>query len=121
MLVIDEPDLVSRLEELAAADDLLFSGMDRFTAGRVVAKIGRAAGLKGPLYPHLLRHTFVTQLLRAGFDVETVRALAGHSSIVTTQRYAQAIASESEPFAGPLAARYEAALLATQTNGGSQA
>lgn len=115
LLVIDEPDLIARLEELARASDRLFDGMDRFAAGRVVARVGQAAGLKQPLYPHLLRHTFVTQLLRAGFDIETVRVLAGHSSIVTTQRYARAAKTESEPFAGPLAARYEATVATSQT------
>jgi site-specific recombinase XerD len=37
--------------------------------------------------PHDLRRTFITQLLRQGHDINTVRQLAGHASINTTVIY----------------------------------
>ena len=37
--------------------------------------------------PHDLRRTFVTRLLEAGVDLNTVRQLAGHSSVQTTVKY----------------------------------
>lgn len=37
--------------------------------------------------PHDLRRTFITQLLRQGEDINTVRQLAGHASISTTVIY----------------------------------
>jgi integrase len=49
-----------------------------------------AAGLAGPGRPvglHTFRHSYCTNLVRAGADVEQLRALAGHSSIVVSQRY----------------------------------
>ena len=49
-----------------------------------------AAGLSGPGRPsglHALRHSYCTNLVRSGADVEQLRALAGHSSIVVSQRY----------------------------------
>lgn len=46
-----------------------------------------AAGLPVTGHVHSLRHTFCSHLALAGVDVRTVMALAGHASIVTTQRY----------------------------------
>ena len=46
----------------------------------------RRAAIEG-LWFHDLRRTFATRLLQKGADVETVRTLLGHRSILTTQRY----------------------------------
>ena len=39
---------------------------------------------------HSLRHFFVSEMVRKGASVEAVRELAGHTSLVVTQRYAHA-------------------------------
>ena len=36
---------------------------------------------------HDLRHTALSRLIEKGEDIETVRDLAGHASLKTTQRY----------------------------------
>ena len=36
------------------------------------------------VYPHLFRHTYATRLIRAGYQIDRVRYLLGHSSIQTT-------------------------------------
>ena len=73
------------------AEDPVFGGLDRFAAARSVKAVGEQAGLRPPPHPHLLRHTFVSQLLAAGVPVREVQQLAGHASLATTQRYADAV------------------------------
>jgi len=46
----------------------------------------RRAGIKG-LRLHDLRHTFASRLIERGVDIETLRSLLGHYSILITQRY----------------------------------
>lgn len=38
-------------------------------------------------HPHMLRHTFATQILNSGTDIYTLSRLMGHESISTTERY----------------------------------
>jgi site-specific recombinase XerD len=39
--------------------------------------------------PHTIRHTAATHLLRAGVDINTIRAWLGHVSLDTTNVYAE--------------------------------
>ncbi len=52
-----------------------------------VRDAGSAAGIGGRHHPHRWRHTYATELLRAGVDLHTVQRLLGHSRLATTERY----------------------------------
>jgi integrase/recombinase XerC len=82
--------LAERKTKTADGEDALFVGrsgrrLSKRSFDDVVRGFGKDAGVS--LSAHVLRHTFLTRMVRQGSDLVLVAELAGHRRLETTRRY----------------------------------
>jgi integrase/recombinase XerC len=82
--------LLERKAKAAEGERALFVGrsgrrLSKRSVDDVVRGVGKDAGVS--LSAHVLRHTFLTRMVRQGSDLVLVAELAGHRRLETTRRY----------------------------------
>lgn len=95
---IPMPPRVCRAVDLACGErttgplilDTRGQRMNRHSAGWVIDKLSRRAGIEHHVHPHALRHASITAALDAGVPLRDVQNMARHADPRTTSRYDRA-------------------------------
>ncbi len=91
---VDERRKIALIDETAFFVSRTGSALSSRSIDLAVRRVAARARLE--LSAHVLRHTFVTGLVRAGNDLVLVAELAGHRRLETTRRYSLPSAADRE-------------------------
>ncbi len=79
---MDEPLFVQYSRNVGKANRLTPRSIER-----IVKYYAIVAGISKKVTPHVIRHSFATDLLSNGADIRSVQMMLGHANIATTQIY----------------------------------
>jgi integrase/recombinase XerC len=92
-------EILDRWKTIRPRSDYLFctlagSQLDTGYVRAMVARYGRRAGIDVRVHPHMLRHSFASELLEEGWPIHAVQKLLGHEDIETTSLYLHLVDGE---------------------------
>src|SRR3990167_4485431 len=82
--------------EYRTDDDLLLFPITVRRVQMMIKERAKKAGIEKRVTPHMIRHSFATDLLRKGVDIRMVQEFLGHRSISSTQVYTHVTNSPSK-------------------------
>lgn len=86
-LALARPALAGRRPSAALFLNRRGGRLTRQSVWMLLHASARSAGIRRPIGPHTLRHSFATHLLDGGADLRSVQEMLGHASVATTQIY----------------------------------
>ncbi len=81
---MDEPMFVQMSKKKSRSESLRLTPR---SIERLVKHYAIKAGISKKVTPHVIRHSFATDLLQNGADIRSVQMMLGHANIATTQIY----------------------------------
>ncbi len=97
----DDLEIIKEWKEIKPSSPILFTTLkgkkinDRYLRA-MVKRRAKKAGITKDVHPHLLRHTFATDLLRSTKNIRLVQKALGHASLSSTMIYTHVYDEELE-------------------------